>query len=114
VHPPFRFVARGKLLLPFTVPPDQGCSGKVRITATHDKRFAGGRLAGVSHDCTFVHDVPLRRTVLGSRGTARFTLRFQGSLKLKPTFIRLNAAYGPLHPPKPHRKPRPKKRHRPR
>jgi hypothetical protein len=107
VHPPFRFVARGKLLLPYTVPPDQGCSGKVRITATHDGRFAGGRLAGVASDCTFVHDVPLRRKVLGARGIARFVLRFQGSLRLRPTSLRVNAGYGPLHPPKP--KPRRRK-----
>jgi hypothetical protein len=107
VRPPFRFVARGKLLLPYTVPPEQGCSGKVRITATRDRRFAGGRLAGVASDCTFVHDIPLRRKVLGSRGTAHFVLRFQGSLHLRPTFLRVNAAYGPLHPPP---KPEPKRK----
>jgi hypothetical protein len=98
-RPPFRYVARGRLLLPFTVTEGEGCAGKVRITATRNRRFAGGRLAGVESDCTFVHDIPLRRKVLGSRGTAHFILRYQGSLKLKPTFLRVNAAYGPRHPP---------------
>jgi hypothetical protein len=114
VNPPFRFIARGKLLLPFTVPPEQGCSGKVRITASRNGRFAGGRLAGVASDCTFVHDVPLRRKVLGSRGTARFILRFQGNLQLRPTSIRVNAAYGPARPAKPRRARRCRAARRPR
>ncbi len=97
-RPPFRFDARGKLFLPGTVGPEDGCTGKVRITAMHEGRFAGGRLAGVNRDCEWEHDIPLKGTVVGRRGRVTFILRYQGSLLLKPATQRATAAYGPRKP----------------
>ena len=69
--PPFRFTVRGKLVLPTSVAPSQGCKGLVSIRVTYGRRTVASGRAGLDKRCNYAKRLTVPR---GGSGTRRLKL----------------------------------------
>lgn len=65
--PPFRFTVRGKLVLPTSVAPSQGCKGLVSIRVTYGKRTVASGRAGLDKRCNYAKRLTVPRSGGGTR-----------------------------------------------
>ncbi|MGI8624312.1 MAG: cell wall-binding repeat-containing protein, partial [Solirubrobacteraceae bacterium] len=95
---PYRFTTRGTLKRPSGVSRSRGCKGSVRVTVKrkgHGKTLSSRRVK-VRSSCKFTSKVTFKsrkRFGKGSKGTLRFTIRFQGNARLSPKSITHTARY---------------------
>ncbi len=95
----YRFTTRGTVKLPSGVSKAKGCTGTVRVTVrpAGQGKVLSSRLAKLGNSCRFSSELRIsdrRRLGKRSRGTLRFTVRFQGNSRLLPRQVTLTARYG--------------------
>ena len=81
---PFRYVFRGRLRLPTSVPASRGCGGRVTIQLRRGKRKVATRRARLSRSCRYRKVVSFRSTrrLRASKGRLRVTTTFRGNAVL--------------------------------
>jgi hypothetical protein len=86
---PYRFRARGKLVLPSFVTADYGCGeGVVSVQVKARGRTISTRRARLRSDCTFRSRVTFRAPRRFPRGVLRFVARFEGNSNIAPLSAR--------------------------
>ncbi|HEX8084571.1 MAG TPA: tannase/feruloyl esterase family alpha/beta hydrolase [Solirubrobacteraceae bacterium] len=85
VRAPYRFTARGRLLLPSFVTADYGCGeGVVSVQIKAGGRTISTRRVRLRNDCTFRSAVTFRARRRLGRGVLRVVARFEGNSTMAP------------------------------
>lgn len=77
-----RFAIKGKITLPASVTPSQGCRGKVSVTIKRGKRTIFAKRLKITGKCRFAKTLTLKRSKVKKARRLSMTLRFNGNSAL--------------------------------